>query len=87
MDYAYLLVIQVLIDVADDIMRKYDPVSFTEEERNRWNETLEHIGEAHNAMLLSKLMMAADYTTDYYSYKKSVEQTLVDFLNEKGGVK
>ena len=86
MDYAYLLVIQVLIDVADDIMRKYDPVNFTEEERNRWNETLEHIVEAHNAMLLSKLMMASDYKTDYYSYKKSVEQTLVDFLNEKGGI-
>lgn len=97
MDNSKLLVIQVLIDVVDDIMREesynvhtglWEDQGQNERECKAWHDVFEDIVDAHNATgAWYNLTTAANYGTDYYALKNAVRQKVNDFIKEKGGQK
>ena len=92
-----LLVIQVLIDIVDDIMREesfnaltglWEDQGQTEKDRKIWHDVFENIVESHNKMLgLYSLASAANYGENYYALKAAVSLMVNDFMEKKGGEK
>ena len=96
MDNSKLLVVQVLIDVADDIMHEesYNPVTGiveykgdTEIERKKWCELFTNIVAAHNDMLVLVQPCLSDknHMENYDTMKAAIRKMVDNFQQKDNG--